>query len=338
MLTRNWLNNLFAFKNIKKSLAHAGLFCFLSASTFALFGCDLLSRRVFTKTVIQIQNEKLSLQDFSKLLAKKLKNLDPLSAKDPTIVKKFKDRITSDFIVDSLIRIWFAESKLSLDKIVLDQNILDVTKNYPSDSAFRTALAEEDLSYDDWAQGVQLALKRQLLFKQLQKKIDPISDLDIKNFYDSNKPRFFQKESVLAKSILISDENQADVIKKLYKKNSFEKLIAGYSIDNPKPKDGIYAWVELGSSIDLDVLFTNKKNELIGPIKMNEGLRLFKVAQKKPARQKTLEEVSDQIKNEILSLRESARFSAWLDEQIKRYTVYKNTLAIDAISVETRED
>jgi parvulin-like peptidyl-prolyl isomerase len=338
MLTRNWLNNLFCFKSLKKSLAHAGLFYFLLAASFSLSGCDLFSRRIFTRTVLQIQDEKLSLQDFSKLLAKKLKSLDPLSAKDPAIVKKFKDRIISDFIIDSLIQVWFSESKLSLNKTIIDQTILGVTKNYPSDSAFRTSLAEEDLSYDDWARGVQLALKRQLLFKELQKKTDPISDLDIKNFYESNRPRFFQKESVLAKSILISDENQSDVIKKLYKKNSFEKLIAEYSIENPKPKDGIYAWVEIGSSADLDILFTNKKNELIGPVKMNEGLRMFKVTQRKPARQKLLEDVSDQIKNEILSLRESARFSAWLDEQIKRYTVYKNTLAIDAISVETRED
>jgi hypothetical protein len=71
---------------------------------------------------------------------------------------------------------------------------------------------------------------------------------------------------------------------------------------------------------------------------MNEGLRLFRVVQKRSARQKTLEEVLPQIKNDIVSLRETARFSAWLDEQIKRYTVYKNDLAIDAISVETREE
>ena len=90
--------------------------------------------------------------------------------------------------------------------------------------------------------------------------------------------------------------------------------------------------------MDLEVLFSNKKNELIGPVKMNEGIRLFRVVQKRAARQKPLEEVLPQIKNDILSLRETARFSAWLDEQIKRYTVYKNDLAITAISVETREE
>ncbi len=335
MLTQNWLNNYFhKFLFIKKSLALAGLFCFVCV----FFGCDIFSRNVFSKVVVKVQDQELTLQGFSKLLARSLKNLDPLSAKDPVIIKKFKDRILSDFIVDSLIEIWFVESRRTLDPAIIAAQILAVTKNYPSDSAFRTALAEEDLSHDEWVSGITLSVKRQLLFKELQKKIDPISEADIKNYYDSNKSKFFQKESVLAKSILISDESQSDVIKKLAKKTSFEKLIQDYSIEIPKPKDGIFAWVERDAISDLDILFTNKKQDLIGPIKMSDGLRLFKVVQRKSARQKPAEEVSLQIKNEILSLRETARFSAWLDEQIKRYTIYKNTAALDAIAVETRED
>ncbi len=335
MLTRNWLNNFIKQNSFKKSLATAGLFCFV---VFFSTGCDLFSKRIFSKTVVQIQEQKMTLQSFSKKLAEKLKNLDPLSAKDPAVVKKFKDRIISDFILDSLVDIWFTESKLVVDEKKFDEQVSAITKKYPSDSAFRTSLAEEDLSYDAWAGGLRLAYKRQLLFKELQKKIDPISDADVKGYYESNKNKYFQKESILVKSLLISDEGQADVIKKLSKKTTFEKLIQDYSIENPKPQDGIFGWIERDSVADLDVLFTNKKTELIGPIKVGEGFRLFKVSQRKPARQRQLEDVSAQIKNEIFSLRETARFSAWLDEQIKRYTVYKNTVAIEAISVETREE
>ncbi len=335
MLTLSWLNKFIKNYFNKKSLATAGLFCFV---VFFTAGCDLFSKRIFSKTVVQIQDQKMTLQSFSKKLAEKLKNLDPLSAKDPAVVKKFKDRIISDFILDSLVDIWFTESKLVVDEKKFDEQVSAITKKYPSDSAFRTSLAEEDLSYDAWAGGLRLAYKRQLLFKELQKKIDPISDADVKGYYESNKNKYFQKESILVKSILISDEGQADVIKKLSKKTAFEKLIQDYSVENPKPQDGIFGWIERDSVADLDVLFTNKKTELIGPIKVGEGFRLFKVSQRKPARQRQLEDVSAQIKNEIFSLRETARFSAWLDEQIKRYTVYKNTVAIEAISVETREE
>ncbi len=338
MLIQNWLNKFFKILFKNQSLAIAGLFCFV----FFISSCDLFSRRIFSKVVARVQyqdkEQNLSLQSFSKILAGKLKNLDPLSAKDPVIVKKFKDQILSDFIVDSLIEFWFVESKLSLDSATLEQQSAAVVKKYPSDSAFRMALAAEDISYDDWLSGLRKSHKRQLLFAELQKKIDPVSEMDIKNYFESNKDKFLLKESVLVKSLLLSDEGQADVIKKLSKKISFEKLIQDYSVERPKPADGLYAWVERDSSAELEILFTNKKNELIGPVKMAEGLRLFKVVQRKAARQRSLEGAAAQIKNEILSLRETARFSAWLDTQIKRYTVYKNTAALDAISVETRED
>ena len=83
-------------------------------------GCDLFSFRVLYKPLIVVEstdyNRELSVQEFSQLLADKLSELDPLSAKDPQIVSKFKEKITSDFIVDSLIEIWFFESKLKIDK------------------------------------------------------------------------------------------------------------------------------------------------------------------------------------------------------------------------------
>ena len=338
MLTQNWLSKLFRLLSLRKSLATAGLFCLV----FSMAACDLFSRRIFSKVVVRIQfqdhEQGLTLQEFSKLLARKLKDLDPLSAKDPLIVKKFKDRILSDFIVDGLIQVWFAESKLTLDSAAIDIELLAAAKKYPSDSAFRAALAEEDISYDQWADGFKLAAQRRQLFKELQKKIEPVSAADIEAYFSSNKNKFIQKESVLVKSILIADESQSDIIKKLSKKNSIEKLIQGYSIENPKPVDGIYAWIERDTVADFEVFFTHKKSDLIGPIKMNEGLRLFKVTQRKAARPLPIEQVSAQIKTEILSMRETAQFSSWLDEQIKRYTIYKNAEAIDAVVVETHED
>jgi hypothetical protein len=338
MLIQIWLSSFLKTQFSGKSLAVAGLFsfCFFASS------CDLFSKSILTKTVVQVKSaeaeQSLSLQGFSKLLARQLKFLDPLSAKDPAIIKKFKDQIVSNFIVDSLIELWFIESKGAVDAAHIEQQSLAMVKKYPTDSAFRAALAEEDLSFDEWVSGLRKAYKRQLLFTDLQKKIEQPTEQDIQNYYESNKAKFFQKESVLAKSILIADEAQADVIKKLYLKTSIEQLIQDYSIEVPRPKDGIYSWIERDSAQSLDILFENKKNVLIGPIQMDEGFRLFKVVQRKPARQRASKEVLPQIKNEILSLRETARFSAWLDTQIKRYTIYKNTVAIDAISVETRED
>ncbi len=322
MLTRSYWTSLLALA-----------FCFSTLSS-----CDFFSQRLYYKPLVKVEDRELSLQEFSKKLAAKLKDLDPLSAKDPNIVKKFKDQLVSDFVVDQLISIWFVESGFTLEQDAVSKRVQKFISGYPNDTTFRSALAEENLSFNEWESSIKTAMMREYLFESLRKKTDSITEEEIKNYYEQNKSRFFQKETVQARSILLKDEGQADVIKKLYKKTPFESLVADYSIENSKPKDGLYGWIERDSIPEIDQLFTNKKNDLLGPFKFNDGYRLFKVIARKQSHYSTLDEVRPQIEKEILSLRETARFSAWLDEQIKRYKIYKNTQAIDAIAVETREE
>jgi parvulin-like peptidyl-prolyl isomerase len=315
-----------------RNLALAGFFF------SALLSCDKYANRIYNKTLVQVEERSLSVQTFSKQLALRLKYLDPLSAKDSAIIAKFKNEIISSFIVDQLIELWFQENKLQIDPVELQKRITKLVQSYPSDAEFRKVLGEEGLSYKEWEGGIRLTLKREALFEKLRQNIAPASAEELKNYFETNRTQFFQKEMVLAKSILLKDEAQADVIKKLSKKTSFEKLAQEYSIENPKPKEAIYAWVERDSVADLDVLFSNKKDAILGPIAFDEGFRVFTVTSRRPSRQKQLSEVEDRIKKEILALREKARFSAWLDEQIKRYRVLKNTEAINSLKVETRED
>lgn len=331
MLIQNFSS--FYFKSVLfKNLALAGFFA------FAITSCDLYSSRIYKKTVVQVEDQTLSVQEFSRQLALKLKYLDPLSAKDSVIVSKFKNEIVSSFVVDQLITLWFVENKLQLDEAALKSHIEKHIAGYPSDNDFRKTLGVEGLSLKEWENSFRMAAKREALFEHLRKKTDPISEEEIKNYYETNKANYYQKESVLVKSVLFSDESQSDIIKKLYRKTSIEKIVEDYSIEKPKPKDGVYGWVERDTSHQLEVLFINKKNELIGPIQFEDGWRLFKVVNRKMSRQKQLEEVSAQVRLEILSLREKARFSAWLDEQIKRYKILKNTEAITSLRVETRKE
>jgi hypothetical protein len=313
----------------------------LFVALFFLMGCDLFSFRVLYKPLIVVEstdfNRELSVQEFSQLLADRLSDLDPLSAKDPQIVSKFKEKMAADFIVDSLIEIWFYESRLKIEKKDLDTAAQAVIRNYPDDKSFRQELAELEMSYQQWVNKLELSLKRKALFANLQSKIDPLTEEEMKSFYENNKSKYQQRESLQAKSILLKDEAQAEIVIKLSKRKKFDDLIKEYSLESPALKDGIYGWVERDVSPELDKLFVPTKGEVIGPLTFNEGFRLFKVIQKRPARQKPYDDVKESIKREVLSLREAARFSAWLDEQIKRHKILKNTYAIDSLRIETRD-
>lgn len=323
-----------------KNPALAGFFALalLTLSLVAMSGCDLLSYNTKSKVVLKVENKSMTLNQFSVALAQRLKDLDPLSAKDPQVLKTFKQRITTDFLIDAFAEKWFSDQKLSIDPVLLEKELKQTIEQYPSDFSFRESLAQQNLSYQDWRKAVETGLKRKALFDSLRKDLPKPSEAELEAYYQNNKIKYFQAEAVFAQSILIKDENQADVIKKLYRRTSFEKLFKDYSLEKSNPQALQFGWVERLNGSALEALFSAKKTELVGPIQLSEGYRLFKVTQRRPSYQRKFEDVRTQVLNEVVALRESARFSAWLDEQIKHYKVYRNLAAIDALVVETRPE
>lgn len=331
MLTRSWLNNLFRKSFSTKSLAFAGFFVL-----FTLAGCDFFSRHILSETLVEIEGHKLTTQDFSKALSAKLKNLDALSAKDPGVVKKFKEAIVADFIIESLILIWFDQYKISLSDKEIDAEVKVLTSNYPDDASFREALSAEGLTFSDWRKKIITGLKRKKVFSLLDGQAAPPTEIELLSYYENNKPRFELKEAVQLSHIVVADENQAEIVKKLARSQKFSDLTKKYSMASDAGFGGQFGWVERDSIPELDKAYRAKTGEILSAIKLSDGFHIFKVEQRRPQRIRTYSEVKEQVKAEVLALRETARFSAWLDAQIKTHKVLKNASLLDNIYVETR--
>ena len=333
MLIQNWLNSLIHIILRLKSLAIAGFFVFACAS---LTSCDYFSNRVLSQTLVSVGSHKMSTQEFSKSLAAKLKNLDALSAKDPQVIRRFKENIVSDFVVESLMLLWFEEKDLSLPKKDLDAHVKSLIGDYPDDASFRESLSEEGLTYAKWEKKIETGLKRKMIFEQLVKDSPAPSEIELESYYQNNKIRYQQKEAVLLSHILVANENQAEIVKKLTKSQKFADLVKKFSMSSDANFGGQFGWVERDSQADFDRAFKARIGEILHPVKLSDGYHIFKVDEKRSQRVRQYTEVKDQVKSEVLALRETARFSAWLDEQIKRYKVYKNAAVLDSIYVETR--
>ena len=334
---RSWLSKLLAFRLFKISPAKSGFFLFIVFSLASLSGCDFFSNRILSKPVVEVGTYRMTMQDFSKALAVKLKALDALSAKDPQIISKFKDKLISDFVVESLISLWFDEQKLTLNSDDLEKELKELQGGYPDDKSFRLALSEESIPYAQWRRRVEAGLKRKIAFKHMNQNIAEPSEEELLSYYNNNKDRYQQKETVQLSHILVLDENQAEIVKKLTKTQKFADVVKKFSMSPDAAFGGSYGWVDQDSNDDLEKLFKSKVGEVIGPIKLPDGYHLFKIEQRRTRRQKTFEEVKEQTKSDVIALRQTAKFSAWLDEQIKRYKILKNAQAIDALYVETQD-
>ncbi len=337
MLILSWLNKFIPKLNFIKSPACSGLFLFLVLSVASLPGCDFFSNRVLNKTVVEVGRHRMTTQEFSKQLAAKLKNLDALSAKDPTILSKFKSKIISDFVVESLILIWFDEQGLTLGAGEIEKELKLLQNGYPDDKSFRLTLSEESIAYSQWKKQVEHSLKRKKAFAQINQGLAVPTEDELLSYYNNNKDRYQQKEALQLIHVLVLDENQAEIVKKLTRSQNFSEIVKKFSMGPDAAFGGNYGWVERDANSELEPLFKLRAGDISVPIKLLDGFHIFRIESRRNQRQKLFAEVREQAKNDVIALRQTAKFSAWLDEQIKKYKVFKNVQAIDGLYVETQD-
>lgn len=325
MLTAVWSINTF-FRHF-----FLALFAVLS-----LTSCDYLSRRILTKPVVQVENRRLTTQEFSQELANRLKDFDALSAKDPKILEVHRNQIINDFIISTVIDLWCIENKVVVSKEELEAEIKKVSSAYPNDSSFREALNEAGISFAEWSKKFEQTLQKKHLLAQLRKNTPQPTEQELNSYYLNNRQRFEQKESVFLSHIQVADENQAEIVMKLLRKQKFNEVAQEYSSAYRKETGDVYGWIEKGYLTELDKAFKMRVGEVFGPVKMVEGMHIFKITEKRPLKVKSFAEAKSEATADVLALREQALFSSWLEEQFKRYSIKKNKAVLESIKVETQ--
>lgn len=325
MLTQIWLSRPHFFSRI-----------LVAASLCGFSSCDYFSKRILAKPVVQVENIKYTAKDFSLALANQLKDLDALSAKDPKILSVYKDQLVNEFVVSSIVDLWFSENKLSLNKADIEKEIKAVASSYPSDSAFRESLSDSGLTFSEWTEKIKSQLKKKKLFETLRETAAPIAEAELLSYYTNNRSRYEQKEMVMLSHILVSDENQAEIIAKLLKKQKFTDVAQKYSSAYRIETGDSYGWIERGFSTELDKAFRLRVGDTFGPVTTPEGLHIFKVTERRPFKVRSFAEAHAEVLAEVTALREKALFAAWLDVQFRRYKVKKNKTVIESIKVETQ--
>ncbi len=313
-----------------KSPVFTGLFIFVGLTT----GCPSNSQRIANSPVQKVNEHTLSSKDFSVKLARKLKNYDALAAKDPSNVQRAKNEILREFLIKSLIEDWANKSKINVASKDLESEINRLRGNYPDDLSFRRSLAKEGMSFSEWKDETEFRLLEKKVFQKINEKVKPISQDEVKSYYESHKDRYQKKERIFLRQIVVDEQAKAEAILNDLKTKDFSQLARTYSITPDKANGGEIGWIEKGTVDYFDPLFSISTNTKL--IQSPFGFHIMKVEKKSPSQVLSLEEVRNQINADIKAQREQAEYIAWLDTQLRSSKVYKNTELINSITVETK--
>ena len=184
----------------------------------------------------------------------------------------------------------------------------------------------------------------------MRKEIDTgkitVTDKEVKDYYNANKTKFKEKESVKASHILIKVDKDGDkkaweaakkkaemVRGKALKGESFAKLAREYSDDpGSKNKGGELGFFTKGRMVPEfeKMAFSLKKGEISQPVKTAFGYHIIKVEAIKPAHQKKLSEVKETLKAELLKEKQKKAMNEILDQLKKKYKPVVKAELIDS--------
>ncbi|MBN8535647.1 MAG: peptidyl-prolyl cis-trans isomerase [Deltaproteobacteria bacterium] len=301
-----------------------------------LSSCFHKSSFVSNKPVAKVNNNILTVKEFSNLLAIRLKDLDSLAAKDPRVNERTKNEILNVFIVRSLMLDWAIKNKIDVLEEDVEREVKNIRSLYPDDLSFRRVLAEEGISFADWKINLKMNLLEKKVSQEINKKIKPSSEEELQTFYAENKESFRKKESVFIHQIVLKDEARAEFIRELLKKEKFSDLSKKYSIGPEGQNGGILGWVEKGSIDFYDPVFKWPLNQVGAPIKTPFGFLIVKVEKKTPDSIPSFSEIKTKLERRIIELKEKSEYVSWMDTQLRSSKVYKDLELINSLKIETQ--
>lgn len=303
-------------------------FLFLSACTFS----DSISQ----KPVIQINDQSLSVKEFSDQLANRLKKYDALVAKDPNTVSQTKEDILREYVMAALCENYANAQKIQVTEEELEKEMNAVRANYPDDLSFRRVLSEEGKSVATWRSELRQIMLQKKIFAHINEKTPKPTLEEIRKSYDENKERFKRKERIYLRQIVLDELSKAQAVKDELRKKDFTELAKKFSVAPEGKQGGLVGWIEKGSVDIFDKAFALPVGGISPILESTYGFHIFKVERKAPPGYATLEEVQKILEQEVLGRREQGEFANWLDKQIRATRVLRNNDLIRAINVETR--
>ncbi len=154
-----------------------------------------------------------------------------------------------------------------------------------------------------------------------------VSDKDAEDYYNTHKTEFATKDQVHVAHILVQKQEEAQkILKDLQGGADFGKLAKQSSIDpGSKDKGGEYPWTDKDKYVPAfgNASWKLEPGQLSQPIKTDYGYHIIKLIGKRPAGQRTFEEVKQEIKDKLLSQKKKEEFNKWLNTIRKKATIKK---------------
>jgi foldase protein PrsA len=228
----------------------------------------------------------------------------------------YRARILDSLVQIQLIKAAAAKAGVAISDKQITAQMTTLQTQYGGKTGLDNAMKQAGVTVDQLKQN----LESRMLVDALSKKVAPataVTDAQIADFYAKNKSMFAQQEQVHARHILFNtaDKATADkVLAQLKAGADFATLAKQYSKDpGSAAKGGDLGWATPSTYVQpfADAVKVMAINE-IRLVQSSFGWHIIQLLERKPAADKPLAQVKDQVKQLLQQQDQSKSFQTYL--------------------------
>jgi len=174
------------------------------------------------------------------------------------------------------------------------------------------------------------ALSRQMLDAQLASKIN-LTDTDVQTYYAANKDKYLEPARARISHILVSEEEKAnELLKQVREGADFAALAkeSGGKIDEDVRPGSYVPGIGDANDLNAAIFAVDAPKVLDQPFKTEKGWEIVRVDEKHPSRQKTFDEVRQQVMMELLRRKSEDVQRDYIKEMMNKHKVIVHTSAM----------
>lgn len=181
----------------------------------------------------------------------------------------------------------------------------------------------EEADYEELLELAKVNLLKNYAFNKLVGK-ETVSEEEIEKFYNDYKENFQRPEMLNASHILVDSEEKAnEIVEEIKNGLSFEDAAMKYSSCPSKEQGGNLGEFGKGQMVPEfeNTAFDMGEGEISGPVKSQFGYHIIKLNEKLPESLSTMEEVHEEIKNQIVRMKQQDKYMNKVNELTEKYKV-----------------
>lgn len=315
-----------------KNCFTSGLNLFLSFGVFLCFLPAASAEGVVIDRVVAVANREIITQSELDQAEQTLKKERALSKEGGTELPVSLQRDLLAQLIEKRLILQEAKKKgirLSDSEMELAFRDIEERNHFPNREAFKQAIAQENLSWEQYAKDLENQL---LLLKLMNREIDShivLTTEEIRTYYDAHPEKFKLPGKIRLKQVLfrLPENPSKEEVEQLRRKaekvlseaksgEDFTRLVQEYSDGPERRKGGDLGYFykgELAQEIDQAVFGVNE-GTVTPVIKSSLGFHLFKIEEVKESNLQPFEKVKKEIEDQLLSDQRESLRKKWLEE------------------------